>query len=86
MEYRTKYCIVCGRPAEQHHIIHGTANRRLSEKYGLVVGLCPDHHRGPTGPHLCRETDLILKRQAQTDFEQTHTREEFIKIFGRSYL
>jgi hypothetical protein len=33
-----------------------------------------------------RQNDLILKRAAQSDFEKEHTREEFISIFGRSYL
>lgn len=86
MEYRTKECIICGRPAEQHHIFFGNPSRKYSEKYGLVVGLCAEHHRGPTGPHQNRENDLRLKLAAQTDFEKDHTREEFIKIFGRSYL
>lgn len=86
MEYRTKECIICGRPAEQHHVFFGTASRRRSESYGLVVGLCPEHHRGPQGPHLNRGLDLMLKKAAQADFEKTHKREEFIQIFGRSYL
>ena len=86
MEYRTKTCIICGRPAEQHHVFFGNPNRRHSETYGLVVGLCPEHHRGPTGPHQNRENDMRLKITAQADFEKEHTREEFIRIFGRSYL
>lgn len=33
---------------EEHHVMHGTANRKLSEHYGLKVYLCPYHHRnGP---------------------------------------
>lgn len=86
MEYRTRECIICGRPAEQHHVFFGTASRKRSEFYGLVVGLCPEHHRGPTGPHMNRQNDLVLKRAAQKDFEREHTREEFIVNFGRSYL
>lgn len=31
---------------EEHHIFEGTANRNLSEKYGLKVYLCQKHHRG----------------------------------------
>ena len=86
MEYRTKTCLICGRPAEQHHIFFGHPNRKNPETYGLVVGLCPEHHRGVAGPHQNRQYDLLLKRAAQSDFEKEHTREEFISIFGRSYL
>ena len=38
-----KTCYACGREGidlEVHHIFYGTANRRLSEKYGLKVHLC----------------------------------------------
>ena len=33
-----------------------------------------------------RKNDLKLKQEYQKTFEQEHTREEFRKIFGRSYL
>jgi hypothetical protein len=86
-----KVCYVCGRTdqVEVHHCIHGTANRKLSTKYHLLVGLCPDHHRGTNGVHgkYGHELDQELKRLAQEKWEGKHgTREEFIKIFGKSYL
>ena len=31
---------------EEHHIFEGSANRKLSEKYGLKVYLCQAHHNG----------------------------------------
>lgn len=72
---------------EMHHIFPGTANRAKSEKYGLKVWLCADHHRtGPRAVHRNRETMMILKGAGQIKFEQTHTRDEFIKEFGRSVL
>ena len=30
---------------EEHHIFGGNPNRKHSEKYGLKVYLCPEHHR-----------------------------------------
>lgn len=40
-------CFVCSSPyVEVHHIMYGTANRKLSDKYGLIVPLCQEHHRG----------------------------------------
>lgn len=66
----------------------GTANRKLSEKRGLKVWLCGNHHRnGPSAVHRNRQFDLQLKEMAQTYYEQNiGTREQFIVEFGKSYL
>lgn len=82
-----KKCFFCQSPhVEEHHLYFG-AKRKLSEKYGLKVWLCPAHHRtGPVSPHRNREVDLELKMMGQRKFEETHTREEFMRIFGRNYL
>lgn len=85
---KEKRCFKCGTPyVEDHHIFFGTANRKLSEKFGLKLWLCPKHHRtGPEAPHTNREIDLEYKELGQMVFEEEHTREEFIKIFGKSFL
>lgn len=82
-----KGCHICGKgPTERHHVFPGP-NRKNSEKWGMVVDLCTDHHRdGPKAAHRCRKTADKLKREAQAKFELTHTRDEFMKIFGRNYL
>jgi len=85
----TGICELCGREGQTniHHVYFGTANRKLSDKWGMVAMLCPDcHQNGPRAVHHCRETDLILKRRYQAKFEEEHTREEFRKIFGKSWL
>ena len=74
---------------EEHHIFGGNPNRKRSEQQGLKVYLCQDHHR--TGAEAVHRPDLngnqkLLQEIAQKAFEQKHTREEFIKIFGKSYL
>ena len=81
-------CAVCGNPIVHiHHIYPGTANRRMSEEYGYTILLCQSHHTGPKGIHFDREMDLFWKRKAQEDFEARYgTRDDFIRIFGRSYL
>ncbi|MBD5529714.1 MAG: hypothetical protein HDR02_15125 [Lachnospiraceae bacterium] len=72
---------------EEHHIMHGTANRRLSEHYGLKVYLCPYHHRtGPEAVHRCQRTDTALKEMAQRTFEKKHSHEKWMEVFGRNYL
>lgn len=39
------YCVICGRPTNvTHHFIEGTANRKLSEKFGLKAPVCDDCH------------------------------------------
>lgn len=69
------------------HIIYGTANRRLSEKYGLKVWLCAKHHNmSKDGVHQNRELDLRLKQLAQKRFEEEYPNESFLKIFGRNYI
>jgi len=34
-------CVICRRPAEIHHVRHNASAR----DDGLVIPLCPDHHR-----------------------------------------
>jgi len=68
-----------------HHCFPGR-NRKASDKYGFVVYLCHNHHVGNEGVHRDNQSLSIFKRLCQAKFEQTHTRKEFIKIIGKSYL
>ena len=81
-------CIICGSPdVQMHHIFKGHGRRKISDKYGYVVPLCERHHTGPEGVHHNRQMDLELMRLAQADFEQRHgDREDFVRIFGKSWL
>ena len=81
-------CYVCGYPyTEVHHIFSGTANRKLSDKYGFTVRLCHYHHNGPPdGAHFNRDFDLKLKRLAQSEYEKTRSRDDFIREFGKSWI
>lgn len=84
-----KECYICGTTENlhEHHIIHGTANRKLSEKYGLKVYLCAYHHNmSGDSVHANPRLDNEMKKLAQYYFEQEHTREDFRQIFGKSYL
>lgn len=82
-----KYCYNCCTTysLEKHHCIHGTANRKIAEKYGLTVWLC----------HMCHmelhdkntALDKALQIKAQKYFEENiGTRADFRKEFGKSYL
>jgi hypothetical protein len=81
-------CFLCGRTTGlfTHHVIGGTANRKLSEKYGLTVRLCLDCHTGPDGVHMNRKKGDSLKRLAQIAFEARHSHEEWMEIFRKNYL
>lgn len=84
-----KKCFLCGTTLglHCHHIFGGNANRKKSEKYGLKIWLCGTHHNlSSSGIHFNKGLDLSVKKMAQRKFEETHTREEFMQIFGKNYL
>lgn len=85
---KDKWCFLCGttRNLECHHIYAGS-KRKASERLGLKVWLCSDcHTQAPDAVHRKHTVDMYLKQTAQRIFEETHTREEFIKEIGKSYL
>lgn len=64
-----KKCLICRSPyVEEHHCFYGTANRKLSEKYGLKVYLCHDHHTGDRGVHFNPKLDDKIKGIAEEKF------------------
>lgn len=72
---------------EEHHIFFGNPNRSLSERYGLKVYLCPNHHRtGRKAVHRNREMDLMLKRIGQQAFEKRYGHKMFVSVFGKSWM
>ena len=95
IQLNKNYCYICReltgyiverRGLEEHHIFGGP-NRKLSEKYGLKVYLCPEHHRtGDVAPHQSKGTDNTLRRIAQTAFERKYSHEYWMQIFRKNYL
>ncbi|MEE0733303.1 MAG: hypothetical protein U0M23_06670 [Acutalibacteraceae bacterium] len=71
----------------RHHIYGGAGRRKLSEQYGCWVWLTGEwHNQSNHGVHFNPSLDLWLKQQCQKKMEKQYTRQEFICIFGRSYL
>ena len=69
-------CYVCGMPAaEWHHIRHG-ADKKMSEREGLMVPLCRNCHSRVH--HVGGDYDLILKQDADRAFVRKH--------LGKCYL
>ena len=86
---KERECLICGGTynLELHHIFYGTANRKLSDKFGLTCYLCKYHHTCAAGIHFNNEVDNKIKRFAQKKFEEVHgNREQFMRIFGKNYL
>lgn len=90
-------CIFTGSHDVERHHVFANGRRNHSTKYGYVVPLvCWLHPNGARfDDKKCfkqlgvdrKGLDLWLKRTCQTHFEsEVGTREEFIEIFGKSYL
>lgn len=84
----TDRCYICktNYNLEKHHIMNGPY-KKASEKYGLLIKVCPNCHTMASGA-IHRDSLLMkrLKQMGQEYFEQSHSRKEFMKIFDRNYL
>ena len=83
-----KRCYLCNRETglERHHVMSGTANRKLSEKYGLWVWLCHECHTGTDGAQYDRSKNIQLRQDAQFVFENLHGHRMWMSTFGRNYI
>ena len=66
------FCEICGKKADIHHIVHkcdGGLDFTLNYKY-----LCPQHHRGKTGPHRDEFVDLNYKLEMQNKLSALFTK------------
>ena len=86
----TKECFICKTKygLQYHHVVFGAGKRQLSEREGLTVWLCREHHTGSNGVHLNHDLDLQLKQIVEKRWMEVNnkTEEDFIKIFGKNYL
>lgn len=71
---------------EEHHIIYGTGSRQVSERLGLKVWLCHEHHQGDKGVHYNPELRYMLCKIAQVKYEARHSHQEWMVEIGRNYL
>ena len=61
------------------HEVYGGSNRKRSIINGFVKKLCNE----------CHSNEKIINQlriDVQKEYEKTHTREEFIKLIGKSYI
>lgn len=76
-------CYICHQSPVDLHEIYGGCNRRVSMEYGFCLPLCRMHHSIITNNNILSNE---LKVRCQKKFEETHTRNEFMALIGRSYL
>lgn len=73
----------------RHEIFFGTANRKKSIKYGLVVFIEPEFHNTTAyGVHFNNDLKQQMQKfaqQAAMKYYELST-EDFINIFGKNYL
>lgn len=65
-----------------HELLEGK-NRQISMKYGLVIPICRKCHNLVTNDKTLQDK---LHKVAQKEFEEHYKTENFIQIFGQSYL
>lgn len=76
-------CFICKMSALHLHEIFEGSKRIASIRNGLVIPVCWNCH---TILHNKRDVALKYKQLAQQKFEETHTREDFMKEIMRNYL
>lgn len=86
-----KKCFVTGITTglHKHHIYMGHGLREISEENGFWVYLIEElHNMTSFGVHgtYGHSLDIALKQICQAKFEETHTRDEFIKLIGVNFL
>lgn len=80
-----EHCYICAErgiknvPKKDLHEVYGGSNRKRSIENGLVVPLCRKCHED-------YEIIKYLKRFVQLEYEENHSRDDFINLIGKSYL
>lgn len=74
-------CEFCGKFSKRldPHEVYGGSNRKRSIKHKFVKLLCRECH---SNENIINQ----LRIDTQKEYEKTHTREEFIKLIGKSYI
>ena len=74
-------CDNCGKYSQRldPHEVYGGSNRKRSIKYKFIKLLCRECH---SNENIINQ----LRIDTQKEYEKTHTKEEFIKLIGKSYM
>lgn len=74
-------CEFCGKFSKRldPHEVYGGSNRKRSIKHKFVKLLCRECH---SNENIINQ----LRIDTQKEYEKSHTKEEFIKLIGKSYI
>ena len=79
-----EHCIICGVKKNHLHEIFFGSNRKKSMQYGFVIPLCTEHH---AEMHINKDWQEYWHVKGQEYWEKNiGPREEFIEVFGKSYI
>lgn len=85
-----KYCEMCGKHgAEQHHLVFGVANRKLSDEDQLVMDVCHEHHeffhKNATVSRIIGQL-MYERNKCAEGYSVDAARQSFRMRYGKSYL
>lgn len=95
LHYKDGTCYLCMKlncdcrkhPVVHEHHVFGGYRRAVSEENGFKVYLCIQHHvDGHEAVHNNQKNMRLIQEDCQRKYEETHTRQQFVKLIGRNYL
>ena len=86
-----RVCKICGSPYVERHHVYPSDRRKISDREGCTVFLCPRHHRGKDGVHGNAALMEWFKSDCQLRWEEREgiheaDHETFRSLFGANYL
>lgn len=79
-----EHCIICKRKKEHLHEIFFGSNRKKSMQYGFIIPLCHECH---SEMHRNKDWQEYWHIKGQEYWEEfIGSRDEFIRVFGKSYI
>ncbi len=91
-------CIICGKPAAWHHVLHGHKWRKLADDDGLVLPLCPEHHQySDVSAHVNHVVDMLCMIIGELAFERNQladgkaksaedAQKQFLARYGKKFI
>jgi len=76
-------CYLCPNKKDDIHEIYAGSKRIISIKNGFCIPICRKCH---SEIQSNEEKMLKLKIECQKKYEESHSREEFMKMVGKNYL
>lgn len=91
-------CVICGKPAAWHHVLHGFGTRPKADEDGLILPLCPEHHQySDVAAHVNHTVDVLCEIIGELAYERNlladgkatgvaDARRQFSERYGKNYI